>query len=417
MADLFNLETSGLPPELLADLVGARNRKKIAEAMLEQSMGPIQNVGGPGARLHWSQGAAKMLEAYLGRKGIKESEDAQAAASGKLTEGRAAAIDALMKRTVGTPEVAYTDTLGSEAPQGPIQAGVKPDPRGAIMEARMSPFLRGERFVDSMEANLNRQEAREDQQKFQDEQRKAAAADRAANLAAQLEQRKYEIDARLENQALDRESRAALMRSQQEITRQIGMARAEATRLAAQTRADQQADKRNEKVEKQAEAKKTVSGILGDLAGYYDELSTKGAAIDTEKSGPANLYSAIRSTGVGQMAGRAFGTEEQTIRDKIGQTSPMLMNAIRQATQQGARGLDSNAELKFYLSAVTDPSKSIQFNRAALSLLDKAYGLGLGINGVSEADEKALKDEFKKSQTPASGGGTVLRYDMNGNPI
>lgn len=165
MADLFNLETSGLPQELIADLVGARNRKKIAEAMLEQSMGPIQNVGGPGARLHWTQGAAKMLEAYLGNKGMKESEAMQSAASGKLSEGRSSAIDALMKRFYGSPEVGYTDTLGSEPPQGPIQPGVKADPWGAIMEARMSPFLRGEKFVDSMEANLNRTEAREDQQK------------------------------------------------------------------------------------------------------------------------------------------------------------------------------------------------------------------------------------------------------------
>jgi hypothetical protein len=36
-----------------------------------------------------------------------------------------------------------------------------------------------------------------------------------------------------------------------------------------------------------------------------------------------------------------------------------------------------------------------------MRILEKAYGLGGGIKGVSDADEKALKDEFRRAQAPA----------------
>jgi hypothetical protein len=61
----------------------------------------------------------------------------------------------------------------------------------------------------------------------------------------------------------------------------------------------------------------------------------------------------------------------------------------------GARGLDSNKELEFYIQAATDPARDIQANRAALQVLENAYGLSSRVKGVSKAQIDALGAEFK----------------------
>lgn len=414
MNDPLGLEASGLPPELVAQLMGSSKRRAIAEAMLRQAMqapevqqpkGRFQGVVSPLEHI------AKLTQGVLARGDMRAADDERAAIGRQAESGRKAAMEAYMKQKLGAPEVAYTDTLGSEPPQAPISPGVKADPRGALAAGFADPYLKDSKFLQMEQGSLDKAEAREDQQAFLSQQAKQAAADRAANLAAQLESRAAEVKMRLEDKALDRASREMLMRSQQEIQRELGLARAEAAKAAAQSRIDAQTEKANAKKEQQDKAKEMVSGLLNELSDYYDELKGKGAAIDTTKSGPANAYASLRASPVGQMVGGAVGTEEQTVRDKIKQTSPMLMNAIRQATAMGARGLDSNAELKFYLQAVTDPAKSIQFNKAALKILDTAYGLGMGVKGVDDKDVSALKAEFQRSRAPAEsaqGGFRVL---------
>ena len=405
--DLYGLEASGLPPEMIARLQGLTRQQAIAQAMMQQAQqapeaaqvkGRFQGVTSP------LEHVGKLVQAALAGQDMRGAQKGREALAGEATQGRQAAIEAVMKKFRGSPEVPYNDALGSESPQGPVDPGMKADPRGAIMDARMNPFLANAKWVDSMESNLDRTEAREDQQGFQKQQAAQAQAARAADRAMQLEAKKAEVEARLADKALDRASREALMRSQQAIQREIALARTEATKLAAQARGDVVRDKADAKTEQMGQAKKMVSGLLGELSGYYDDLSTKGAVVDTTKSGVKNAAASVRASAPGQILGGIVGTEEQTVRDKIKQTSPMLMNAIRQATAMGARGLDSNTELKFYLQAVTDPAKSIQFNKAALKILDDAYGLGMGVKGVDDGAVKGIKDEFARSQgAPAVG--------------
>jgi hypothetical protein len=46
------------------------------------------------------------------------------------------------------------------------------------------------------------------------------------------------------------------------------------------------------------------------------------------------------------------------------------------ATGMSAKQMDSNQELKLYLSAATDPSKSLESNKEALDNLVRLYGVG-----------------------------------------
>jgi hypothetical protein len=91
-------------------------------------------------------------------------------------------------------------------------------------------------------------------------------------------------------------------------------------------------------------------------------------------------------SGLGQATGRLLGTEEQSERNKIAQTRPLLMTSIMQAMGLSAKQLDSNAELKLWLSAATDPTLDLESNRAALNNLENMLtGKGKPTSGTPAA--------------------------------
>lgn len=149
--------------------------------------------------------------------------------------------------------------------------------------------------------------------------------------------------------------------------------------------------------DKVTEAKSRVSGNLDALSEYYGELSNLGAAVDTNNEGAGNVSAAIRASGPGQLGGRLFGTKEQSVRNRINQMRPLLLQEIRQASAMGARGLDSNKELEFYLQAATDPARDLQANQAALNVLSKAYGLGKDYGAVSPDAVTKLNSSYLAS--------------------
>jgi hypothetical protein len=122
-----------------------------------------------------------------------------------------------------------------------------------------------------------------------------------------------------------------------------------------------------------------VSSAVQDVRDYYEELKNKNAAISTQQSGLENAINRTRSSGVGQFLGKTFGTEEQSIRNKINNQKPALINAIRQATGMSAKAMDSNVELQFYLQQATDPSLDIESNLSALDSIEKKYGISTSI--------------------------------------
>ncbi len=128
-------------------------------------------------------------------------------------------------------------------------------------------------------------------------------------------------------------------------------------------------------IQNQKTGRAQVSSTVQDVKDYYGQLKDKGAAVDITQSGMQNAENRIRSSAVGQGLGQLFGTEEQSIRNKINQQIPALINGIRQATGMSAKAMDSNVELQFYLQQATNPKNDIQANFEALDALEKRYGL------------------------------------------
>jgi len=135
-------------------------------------------------------------------------------------------------------------------------------------------------------------------------------------------------------------------------------------------------------------AKGRMSGNLAKLANHYVTLNSTGAMLNVDNETIDNVFAAVRSSSIGQAFGRITGTNEQSIRSAIKKLKPLLIQDIRQSTDMGARGLDSEKELEFYLQAATDEKTDIQSNIAAIVVLDEAFGEGK----VSE-QLRAMTDE------------------------
>ena len=124
-----------------------------------------------------------------------------------------------------------------------------------------------------------------------------------------------------------------------------------------------------------------LASVVANLEEAYNNLDAAGGAISSKRTVAGNIGSAVGSSALGQIAGRALGSTAQTQRDIIAGQQSALLSAIAQASGVGAKQLDSNAELKFYLKQATDPTQSLEANRAALDFIKKNY-LGGGASAA-----------------------------------
>lgn len=215
MADLYGLEASGLPPDLLARYTGSQGKKKIAEALLQSSMSPLQV---PSGNISWTQGLAKLVEAYAGRKSAdKADEELRQIAQDRKTMV-ADAMNAYQRSRAGTPEQTapfVADAFPGEDPIAGLktitQPAVAPDKEGAYRAAMASGLPEMGRIAETDFKLDARKEDREDQQAFKKDQLKAQtearALDRAAQIAAQKERADADRIARDEQNKRDNETR------------------------------------------------------------------------------------------------------------------------------------------------------------------------------------------------------------------
>jgi hypothetical protein len=163
--------------------------------------------------------------------------------------------------------------------------------------------------------------------------------------------------------------------------------------------------------------RKQVSDVVGELRDAYNKLDTMKAAVNVNNTPSQNLSASVRQSAPGQLAGRAIGTKEQSIRNDISKQLPSLINSIRSATGMSAKAMDSNAELQFYMKMATDPKGDIQSNLRALDNIEKMFGtsapLPSGMKGKLSDSEKvvnSLPAKYEQGNNP-TGAPTRLKYN------
>ena len=101
-----------------------------------------------------------------------------------------------------------------------------------------------------------------------------------------------------------------------------------------------------------------------------------GAIPNPDRTPAENIGASARSSGPGQSVGQATGDPAASVRQRILNKRPLLINHIRQITGMGAKAMDSNTELNFYMQMTSDPHKDVWSNYAALDQLDQQFGDG-----------------------------------------
>lgn len=180
-----------LPPELAAEYRKEKRRQRISESMLQQSMQPITGEG----RHSPLQGIAKLVQAYMGSRGMDEGDSRLADIGARGAQGRQEAYGAMTRAMQGTPEQVQelpADVMGPPqitpaVPGGPdamIQAGLNSPYTQKIAQAMMLEKMKSLPMMQfkAEEAKLMR------------------------------DQRMKELEMRLEDQRLSREDRASLQR-------------------------------------------------------------------------------------------------------------------------------------------------------------------------------------------------------------
>lgn len=156
---------------------------------------------------------------------------------------------------------------------------------------------------------------------------------------------------------------------------------------------------------KKEEGATQAKDILDTLRTAYDTLDQARAVPSQQRNALSNALSYVAGTGVGQVAGRVVGTEAQTQRDIIQSARNQMLNAIKNATGMSAQQLNSNVEFRSWLEALTDPTRSIEANRAILDNMEKfiASGGKYSAKGGSQAAPAAAP------AGGATGGWSVVR--------
>ena len=167
----------------------------------------------------------------------------------------------------------------------------------------------------------------------------------------------------------------------------------------AQAEAVQKATGKISETEKKMSGKESVAQAVSSLKGFYEKLNEMGGIQNVDESVFHNMVASVASSGFGQKIGKITGTKEQSVRNMIESMRPTLLGYIRQASNMGAKGLDSEKELEFYLKAATDPKIDLQANFNALKVLNEAYGLTSTAPTAYEDSEKERRyQEWKRKQ-------------------
>jgi len=119
-----------------------------------------------------------------------------------------------------------------------------------------------------------------------------------------------------------------------------------------------------------------VDVAITGLRDAYDRLDKGGGITSTSNRPLTNLAASASSSDIGQGIGKMFGTANQSARNDIAMARPALLAALMKATGMSAKQMDSNAELKLWLSTATDPTLDVESNRKALANIEKKYMSG-----------------------------------------
>lgn len=351
-------EFGTIPPELLAPLQDAQQRKALAAALMQQAQAPIDPMRSSGRYIvpvSPLEGLAKLGQSYFAAKAGKDADKGYNDALVAALRGRREQEEADAERVL-TPEQ-YQALQGSPLEAGAVATGV---PGKRVTKYDRAPKAGGD---DMQEYKLWESQGGQ------------------GGIAGFL---KFKAGLKQEDKTKAPPGYRYTAAGDLEII---------------------PGGPADEKHKLRASGGNDVDALVTTLNGYYDELHEGGGITDPDAGALSNIGAGIASSGPGQAAGRLFGTQNQSTRNKIVQQRPLLLQAIKNATGMSAKQMDSNVELKLYLSAATDPQLDVAANKSALQKLAELYGSGKAAASAApapapgfDADKERRYQEWKARQ-------------------
>jgi len=351
------------------EIIGLAEQKALAKALIQQGMDQNlkgQMISGRFVGASPLEGLAKLLNIYSGQKSIENIAEKEKTIAEGLRQKGVKDIEDVMTMAAGRK------ALPSEQVAGPAYNGVAPtidypavqaDPRAALAKALLSenPNVRSVAPVLAQEAFPKTPEAIT---KYN-----FAKTPEGGNYKGSLNE--------FENQMTpyQRAHLGILAGNQAQSRVPMGYRMTKDGNLEAIPGgpSDQKAQTINA-------GKENLNILVTGLRDKYDTLKASGGITSTE-NGLSNIPAYLSSSGIGQTAGKILGTENQSERNKIAQSRPLLLQSIAKATGMSSKQMDSNVELQMYLRAATDPSLDYEANIYALDQLQTLFGGGAAVGG------------------------------------
>lgn len=376
--DPYGLLASGLPPEIAAQARGLSREQQIAEALMQQSMQPLGGARSAGRYMvapHPMEGIAKIVQAIAGRKGLNAADEKFGELGKKYQSGVANAMMNYQQQKVGRPPQLDPQEVEQSADQGtPLPGNVGADPRGALMQAMMNPYLKNNPMIA------------EDMK-----QMRPTALGRSMVIPAT-----GETVARDETWQQEQEAARADRAATAEASRTAAMERLREQIAAREAAGQQAAELRRELAQMQADARREIAGmqIQGrrDLANVAASLRQPPAPVPVTIQDPNNPNATLVIDG---RTRQPFGAGPKL-------TEAGKMDAKRTFNMQGIGEIISEAE-----RLLTDPSNQPTGSGAG-ALWDKAAGfVGVTPKGAKEAQElkavgAALVSKMPRMEGPQS---------------
>ncbi len=432
----------GLPPELAAEEQALNRKQQMANYLIQQGLQPHQ--GQMTGRFYVPpsplQGLAGLAQMALGAYSTSKNDDARKDISGRSNKMLADAMQ--QYKEASGPRITEgprpTAPMASPPPSTDPHAGLMPQPaqspqqmelpgpgapvstprspeeiRQAIVEHLMlSQHPQAQRIGGVLAAQYERAQEHGLQREFLGEQKgldrqnridtQQAGFGRDLIMASQLGLNKKDLE----------EIKATNAKALEGIR---GSNSATVANINADSR-ENVAGMKGQGVAKQEQLEKgqeNVQMLVGQLRDYYNQLNERGGITSTEKGPLENVGARIGSSSVGQVFGGAVGTKNQSVRDSISQQRPLLMQSIMKASGMTAKQMDSNVELKLWLSTATDPTLGYEANTRALDMLEKMFGgasTGMAAPPAAPSGGPA-PGQAPSSAPPSTTQGKVRKYN------
>lgn len=167
-----------------SDLAAIERRKKLAEALANQSVEPVQSVS-PTSHISWTQGLAKMLQAYTAGSQEKSAEEERKSyldQAGKRQSADTALLAQALQGKPAQPAGMYEDASSNVSPMPATPAQTPVQSIGQIMPM-MGPHMQPVAF-QALQGEQQRQEQRDFQAAQAKENRDARSSDREMAVIA-----------------------------------------------------------------------------------------------------------------------------------------------------------------------------------------------------------------------------------------